>query len=221
MAKKPKVRLVGVHFSFSNINDIPTGLPPVKEETSQAFINRLQRKEKDVTRFSRVSIQPTPNSSVLTLVEELLERNYGLVDVITKLLVDTENNFSKRPVVEFIFAPAHMDQATPEFVRRYRQPGLSGLKKLASTAMWQASVRPDPYFEDGMVIDDHYVVNVFCNSRKPLLKPDGTSILVCRIDENGCKIRGNYTPLKPEWELRVKAGNIVLVPYGSSTDVAV
>jgi hypothetical protein len=196
------VRVVSLQFSFSNARFIPEGIRRVSSETDEERISR-----KTVTEAQGVlCIPPSEKCSVAGIEDTLNRYKYFLCDAFTKSR--QANNGAYYQMVRFIFVYDKYVESFPSIQERLDME--AGLKKLSEEAMWRLRAFDNPYFRDpSFGTDRAYSINL--EVREPLFE-GGQPRTIWPKDQNGQRTGEPKVALKPDHQLVIADGSIVLMP---------
>ena len=198
------VRLVSLHFSFSNPDLIPDAVPERDLESPVEWGERTSRVR------SQPLLGPAENTSPERVLEDLGKAGYELVDAWSQTRRHQDNSAVLFYVVRFTFA--HQQFATPSNgFRIIRVAILPQLSDFCASASWTTEAFVNPFLVNGQKMPNQQVVRIVLKGRKPLLDKEGNPILAWRKDGNGRRIGEAPVPLQPDSFLCIEQNGIRLV----------
>ena len=199
-------RLVLLQFSFSNPAIIPD---IVRRREAETKTGTLERKEKQKISSGILAIPPTENVSLLQLVGGLESAGYVLVDGLYQARPNLNKPDQMYHMVRFIFARREHAEPSDEFMS-VRPLVRSALQDICTQAFWRIRAFSNPFYKDGVEVEDVRALSFNFEARVPRFLPDGRPVVSRRKDENGRKI-GEPIPLEPTSHLVAKDGSVSLV----------
>lgn len=191
-----EVRLVLMRFAFSNLKHVPSCLKqkPTKIQEEPAVKGEQ-------------FIESTEDIGAANFVADLKKAGYQLIDAYYQIRSKGGQQYA---IVLFLFAQEEQATTSEEF-KNMRPVAEQALFKMCEDAMWHVKTFLNPFFREGRMIDDAYVISVNLDARKPLVNGAGQPILQWQRDENEEKIGDSPIPLRPEIFLRIINGEIRIV----------
>jgi len=194
------VRLVVLQFSFSNLKLIPSQIrqnsqkPPSKFADSKPGVSGEQ------------ILNPIENVGGLPFRLDLAKAGYVLVDAFSRI---DQKNGQPFGIVRFVFAHHSHATSSKEFLK-VRGAADDALCELLEQAMWRVRGFLNHFFEDGVIVDNTYVVSINLEARSPLFDGNGNRLTRWKKDEHNERIGDAPVPLEPVRFLRITDGDIAV-----------
>lgn len=199
------VRLVGMQFSFSNINIVPESL---KKRELESLEERNERKTREGS--GEMVITLTENSSLAEFLNDLEVAGYELVDTFYQPRVHPKNPRIIYHMMRFLFARHEYADPSEEF-KGVRNAISAELLKICEQAMWRVRAYLNPFFTDNEQIPGYHALSINLKGRKPLFLPDGQPVVVWQKDKEGNRVGDAPLSLRPDYHLRIDTNAIQLV----------
>jgi hypothetical protein len=194
------VRQISVQFSFSNPRFVPTYVRRVPEE--QGWQLETRKSTIGGVQF----IQPTLNCSILGFESEIESSGYELVDAFTQTRYKNDKPYE---MVRFVFARREHVNISEEF-QAIRDDIRADLQKICKEAMWRVRAYNNPYLMDDAESQER-VLSINMEVREPLFEKDQPRTIWPK-DQNGQRTGEPKVPLKPDRQLVIADGSIMLMP---------
>lgn len=193
-------RWIGLQFSFSNPDVIPTGLRSLEPE------NWEMRNGRKSYESGEMVVEPINNCLLSSFPGDLELANFEVVAALYQERIDAKGRTGTYNMVRFAFVPARFAQPTESF-SRVRSAVRAGLQKMCDDAMWRVRIHRNPFFVNGEDIGQT-ALSINLEARRPLFYPDGKSVTVWQKDEWGDRVGEAPMPLQPDFYLRLLDGKI-------------
>ncbi len=199
------VRLVCLHFTFSNPALLPGGVTERELETVGEWQGRMEKVR------SSPLLGPAENTSLERVLVDLEEAGYELVDAWSQTRRHQNNSSVLYYVLQLTWA--QQEYATPSDVFRVmRELILPQVEEThIATSLWTTEVFAAPFLRDGQPVPNQQVLRISLKGRKPLVDGTGNPILIWKKDGSGRRIGEAPVPLQPDSFLRIEQNGIRLV----------
>jgi hypothetical protein len=186
------VRLVTVHFSFSNLDLVPTCLKQKKTSPSE-FVTR-----KEEVRGEQF-LEPIEKVDCSSLPPDLASIGFVLADAFTEI---REKKGRQYAVVQFIFSDIKYANCSEEFLAN-RPLIEEALRLLLEQGMWRVRAFLNHLFKDREIIEEKYAISINLDARMPLVDKNGDPLIRWQKDESGNRIGDAPVPVKPKLFLEI------------------
>ena len=198
------IRLVGLQFSFSNINVVPELLKELELESLEERNERKGRKSS-----GEMVITPTENSSLMEFLSDLEVAGYELVDAFYQPRVHPKNPRIIYHMARFLFARREHADPSEEF-KGVRNAISAELLKICEQAMWRVRAYLNPFFTADEEVPGYHALSINLEGRKPVFLHDGQPVVVWQKDEEGNRVGDTPLPLRPDYHLRLRIDTNVI-----------